>query len=102
MDGILKLDHFVAFIYCILAFTNLHFLILSPILPDMAGVIAAIQNGVGIIGGAAKVAKLISTRALYDDKMGSFGTMITAIDGCVENGAKSKFPSLISSLWSHF
>lgn len=54
----------------------------------MAGVIAAIQNGVGIIGGAAKVAKLISTRALYDDKMGSFGTMMAAIDGCVENGAK--------------
>ena len=59
----------------------------------MAGVIAAIQNGVGIIGGAAKVAKLISTRALYDDKMGSFGTMMAAIDGCVENGAKSKFLS---------
>ena len=57
----------------------------------MAGVIAAIQNGVGIIGGAAKVAKLISTRALYDDKMGSFGTMMAAIDGCVENGAKSEF-----------
>lgn len=68
------------------------------VFPDMAGVIAAIQNGVGVIGVANKVAKIISTRALYDDKMGSFGTMMAAIDGCVENGAKSKCRILIPFL----